>query len=213
MLHRTRIIAPWLLTLMLLPGSVSLGQPHATSHGASPSTEQCPHQHLGHASQDSSAAQHTIPASSGQEIFGAIQEIVLLLERDPATDWTRVDIAKLREHLVDMNEVAVNARVVRHELEDGLRIDVLGEGRTLQALQRMVPAHVSMMRQASDWDITLTPLEDGLRLVWRTQDPGEISKLKGLGFFGFMASGDHHRPHHLAMAQGRPMHSHAEAPR
>src|SRR5437764_5713379 len=35
----------------------------------------------------------------GQAAFGAIQEVVELLEADPTTDWAKVNIAALREHL------------------------------------------------------------------------------------------------------------------
>ena len=45
------------------------------------------------------AGQPTMP---GQDAFGAIQETVSLLEADPATDWSKVNIAALREHLIDM---------------------------------------------------------------------------------------------------------------
>ena len=45
----------------------------------------------------------------GQDPFGAIQEIVRILEADPSTDWSKVNIAALREHLIDMNEVTLRA--------------------------------------------------------------------------------------------------------
>ena len=45
----------------------------------------------------------------GQDAFGAIQEIVGILEADPNTDWSKVNISALREHLVDMNEVTLKA--------------------------------------------------------------------------------------------------------
>ena len=49
------------------------------------------------------------PTMPGQDAFGAIQEIVQILEADPTTDWSKVNIAALREHLVDMNEVTLRA--------------------------------------------------------------------------------------------------------
>ncbi|MCP6769380.1 hypothetical protein NL529_31490, partial [Klebsiella pneumoniae] len=45
------------------------------------------------------------PTHPGQEAFGTIQEIVRILEADPATDWSKVNIGALREHLIDMDEV------------------------------------------------------------------------------------------------------------
>ena len=36
------------------------------------------------------------PTQSGQAAFAAIQEIVGILEADPRTDWTKVDVEALR---------------------------------------------------------------------------------------------------------------------
>ena len=44
-----------------------------------------------------------------QEVFGTIQEVVRILDADPTTDWSKVNIAALREHLIDMNEVTLRA--------------------------------------------------------------------------------------------------------
>jgi hypothetical protein len=52
------------------------------------------------------ASQPTMP---GQDAFGAIQEIVRILEADAKTDWSKVNIAALRAHLIDMNEVTLKA--------------------------------------------------------------------------------------------------------
>src|SRR5947209_3755409 len=41
------------------------------------------------------------PTMPGQDAFGTIQEIVGILEADPNTDWSKVNISALREHLVD----------------------------------------------------------------------------------------------------------------
>ena len=51
-----------------------------------------------------------VPTMPGQEAFGTIQEIVRMLEADPATDWSKVNIGALREHLIDMDEVTLRAR-------------------------------------------------------------------------------------------------------
>jgi hypothetical protein len=45
------------------------------------------------------------PTLAGQDAFGAIQEIVQILQSDPKTDWSKVNISALRQHLIDMNEV------------------------------------------------------------------------------------------------------------
>ena len=63
-----------------------------------------------------------VPTMPGQEAFGTIQEIVRILEADPATDWSKVNIAALREHLIDMDEVTMRARASERVLNNGLEI-------------------------------------------------------------------------------------------
>ena len=48
------------------------------------------------------AAMHagTIPTMPGQDAFGAIQEIVQMLAADPKTDWSKVNLEALRQHLL-----------------------------------------------------------------------------------------------------------------
>src|SRR5438270_319404 len=43
------------------------------------------------------------PTEPGQSAFAAIQEIVQILEGDSRTDWTKVNIEALRQHLIDMS--------------------------------------------------------------------------------------------------------------
>ena len=62
-----------------------------------------------------------------------------ILEADPNTDWSKVNISALREHLVDMNEVTLKAVANERKLDNGIEIAVTGEGRTLDAIKRIVP--------------------------------------------------------------------------
>ena len=146
------------------------------------------------------------PTMAGQAAFGAIQEVVQILEADPTTDWTKVNIAALREHLIDMNEVTLYAAAAERALDNGVEILVSGEGRTLQAIKRMVPAHARELAKLG-WNASTDDLPNGVRLTVTTSDPKQVSKLKALGFMGIMAEGAHHQPHHLVMAKGEfPMH-------
>jgi hypothetical protein len=147
-----------------------------------------------------------LPASPGQDAFGAVQEIVRLLEADPGTDWTRVSLDTLREHLIDMNRVTLEARADAVPVENGLRIDITGSGRTLDAIRRMVPAHATELNRLPHWNARAETLESGVRLTVTSPDPAEAAKIRGLGFIGLMASGGHHQVHHLAMAKGEPIH-------
>jgi hypothetical protein len=141
------------------------------------------------------------PTLSGQDAFGAIQEVVQILEADPTTDWSKVNIDALRQHLVDMNEVTLHAAAAEQVFDNGVEITVTGEGRTSEAIKRMVPAHVAELVKLG-WNAKTEDLQNGVKLTVVTSDPKELTKLKALGFMGIMVQGGHHQPHHLMMAKG-----------
>jgi hypothetical protein len=146
-----------------------------------------------------------MPTSPGQEAFGAIQEIVQILEADPTTDWSKVNIEALRQHLIDMNEVTMRAAATEHVLDNGIVIDVTGEGRTLDAIKRMVPAHVQELREIG-WNAKTEEMPNGVKLTVMASEAQPLTELKALGFMGIMVQGGHHQPHHLMMAKGEFMH-------
>jgi hypothetical protein len=140
------------------------------------------------------------PVMPGQEVFGTIQEIVRMLEADPKTDWSKVNISALREHLIDMDEVTMRASATERSLDNGIEIAVTGEGRTLDGIKRMVPAHVHELSQLG-WNAKTEDLSNGVKLMVTSTDAKEITKLKALGFMGIMVQGAHHQQHHLMMAK------------
>lgn len=148
------------------------------------------------------------PTLPGQDAFGAIQEIVRLLEADPKTEWSKVDLEALRQHLIDMNDVTLKAEPAAKPVDGGLEIAITGSGRTVGAIQRMVPAHAHELNQMNGWTARTEPLPNGVRLTVTSADPGQVEHIRGLGFIGLMVSGAHHQPHHLAMATGRFTHGH-----
>jgi predicted RNA binding protein YcfA (HicA-like mRNA interferase family) len=147
-----------------------------------------------------------VPIMPGQDAFGTIQEIVRLLEADPSTDWSKVDINVLREHLVDMAKVTLDARVTATLVEGGARFEVTGDGRTREAIQRMVPAHAREIDGMNGWAAKADPLSGGVALTVTSADPKQTAKIRGLGFFGILTEGSHHQMHHLAMARGEFTH-------
>lgn len=147
-----------------------------------------------------------IPTMPGQDAFGAVQEIVRILEADPKTDWSKIDLAALREHLVDMSEVTLEATAVETKIDKGVQIDVTGSDRTLAAIRRMLPAHARELSGLRDWQGKTDMLPNGVRLTVTSSTPSEVAHIRGLGFIGLMASGSHHQPHHLAMARGEHIH-------
>jgi hypothetical protein len=141
------------------------------------------------------------PTLPGQDAFGTIQEVVRILEDDPSTNWSKVNIAALREHLIDMNEVTLRAAADQRSLVNGVEIAVTGEGRTVMAIKRMVPAHIRQLAGLG-WGATTEELANGVKLTVTSSDPAQVTKLKALGFMGIMVQGGHHQPHHLMMAKG-----------
>jgi hypothetical protein len=153
-------------------------------------------------------AASTTPTMPGQDAFGAIQEIVQILDADPKTDWSKVDLEALRQHLIDMNEVTLKADAAPQQIEGGLEIAVTGTGRTLVAIQRMVPAWAQTMDGHQRWSTKAASLPNGELLTVTATDPKEVQHIRGLGFIGLLASGSHHQLHHLAMAKGEFDHEH-----
>jgi hypothetical protein len=145
----------------------------------------------------------TIPTMPGQDAFGAIQEVVRTLEADPTTDWSKVDIAALCEHLVDMSRVTLDAAVAASPVDGGASFAVTGEGRTRAAILRMVPAHAQAIDGLNGWAVKAEAMSDGVVLTVTSSDPRQAAKIRGLGFFGILTEGQHHQPHHLAMARGQ----------
>jgi hypothetical protein len=151
--------------------------------------------------------QAAIPTEPGQAAFGAIQEVVGKLQADPQTDWSKVDVDALRQHLIDMDEVTMRAAAQKAPIDNGLRIGVTGTGRTLEAIQRMVPEHARDIDGMHGWTVRTTTLPNGVELTVTTSNAADVQKIRALGFMGIMVQGSHHQMHHLAMARGEPVHT------
>jgi hypothetical protein len=152
------------------------------------------------------------PTMPGQDAFGAIAEIVRILEADPATDWSKVDLERLRQHLIDMNEVVLRSAVKQSPVPDGLAMEVTGStGRTEQAIRAMVVPHAVELDRMPEWSARTESIAGGVRLIVVTkkpEDPKVLVRIRGLGFAGLITKGAHHQPHHLAMAKGEALAGH-----
>ena len=199
------VLAVSTAALTLRPVSVGAQQP--MGNGMSNDQMQMMHQQMVPDSQTSDTT--TTPTMPGQDAFGAIQEIVRILEADPKTDWSKVNLEALRQHLIDMNEVTLKADAVTKPIDGGIEVTVTGTGRTVEAIQRMVPAQAHQVDQThlNGWSAKTEPLANGVLLTVTSGDPPQVQHIRGLGFIGFMASGSHHQAHHLAMAKGEFVHS------
>lgn len=179
------------LALMVLIG---IGTAHAQTA--------TPMDHAAHHAGTPTTSSAVVPTMPGQDAFGTVQEIVRILEADPFTDWSKVDVEALRQHLVDMNELTLNAKAVATPVDGGATYTVTGDGRTLGAIHRMVPAHSHEINGVNGWTAKAEPVANGVVLTVTAADPKQTARIRGLGFIGIMAQGSHHQAHHLAMAKG-----------
>ena len=142
------------------------------------------------------------PQETGQSAFAALAEIVAILQADPETDWKRVDIAGLRRHLVDMDLLTTDTVVTRMLRPEGVRFEIRGTLRVLEAIRAMVSAHAPFIAAETGWHVETEDLDDGVALIV----DGNAAQIQGLGFFGLMAIGAHHQEHHLMLARGATPH-------
>jgi hypothetical protein len=151
------------------------------------------------------AAGSSVPTQPGQAGFAAIQEIVGILEADPQTDWSKVNIEALRQHLIDMNNVTLEAFVTSEPVQGGMRYVVSGTSAVAASIRRMITAHADTMNGADGWHFEAATTESGaiLTVLPPAKDAG---KLYGLGFIGVMTRGMHHQEHHLMLARGENPH-------
>ena len=158
------------------------------------------------------AATTGVPTMPGQDAFGAIAEVVQMLDADPSADWSKVDLERLRQHLMDMNEVVLRSQVKQSQVPGGLVMDVTGTGRTEQAIRAMLVPHAAELDRLPAFAAKTEPIPGGLRLTVTAKAPDDakaVARLRGLGFIGLLTAGAHHGPHHLAMAKGESLaHSH-----
>ncbi len=142
-----------------------------------------------------------VPTQPGQGAFAAIQEIVEILESNPKTDWSKVDIGALRQHLIDMDNVTLRAQVQSTPIDGGIKFAANGDGEVKQSIQRMVMAHAAIMNGIGGWKITAAKTDSGavMSVVVPAKD---LNKLRAFGFIGVMTRGMHHQEHHLMIARG-----------
>lgn len=149
-----------------------------------------------------------VPAEGGQSAFAAIAEVVKMLLADPATDWTRVDVEGLRQHLIDMDEVTLNASITTRNVTNGISAEVTGSGRTTAAIRRMLKAHASFTNPSGEFRANVAEIPGGARIeiVPDRPAPSATARIRGLGVIGWLSLDDHHAQHHLMIAKGMAAH-------
>ena len=129
--------------------------------------------------QHASTAAHTSghPSEPGQSGFAAIQEIVTILGKDSATDWSRVSIDRLREHLVDMDNVVVRARVQATPVRGGTRFTATGEDdATRKSIRAMIRGHASTPDASTGFKLASADMPQGATLTVTGEGPAARSK-------------------------------------
>lgn len=147
---------------------------------------------------------------SGTDMFTTIQEVIQKLSADPNTDWSKVNLEALRQHLRDMFEFSYNVDALSQQaIEHGVKIIVKPVTvRAEQALDKVLNAHPMMLKMETGWAMQSNKADGKYQIIVTTTKPSEVNKIRGLGYIGLLAIGNHHQPHHWAMAKGKnPHHS------
>ncbi len=152
--------------------------------------------------------QLTVLSEAGNDAFGTIQEVISKLNNDPNTDWSKVNLEKLRKHLVDMNNMTLHVEVISQvDTENGLGVIVKPTTESSKkTLNRVFKVHPSQLKMETGWDMTVKTDNGKYILRITTVDKRDVSKIRGLGYIGLMAYGVHHQKHHWDMARGEDPH-------
>jgi hypothetical protein len=153
--------------------------------------------------------QHTMGDSAplnmpGNDIFGAIQEVVQKLDADPNTDWSKVDLEALRQHLLDMKAFTEEVKLVSQKpIQNGVEIHVQPQtSRATGALKRLFNMHPAMLKKERGWDMMAKQSGGEWLITCTTKVYSEVEKIRGLGYIGLLAEGAHHQMHHWMVATG-----------
>lgn len=154
------------------------------------------------------AGMATMATQSGQAAFAAIAEVVKILEADSTTDWSKVNLEALRQHLIDMDNVTMRSQVRQTPIAAGLVMNVTGTPSVAAAIQRMVGMHTMMLGEGSEMVAKVVKIPGGMRFTVTARDSADIrlvARIRGLGFIGLMTEGEHHQMHHLMVARSGMM--------
>jgi hypothetical protein len=147
---------------------------------------------------------------NGNDAFGTLREVVAKLQADPDTDWRKVDLESLRQHLIDMDNFTNHVSVMgKRNVDNGVEVIVTADNeRAHQSLRRVLAAHPRMLKLETGWDMVVARQGKQWRLTITSVHRKDAERIRGLGYIGIMTLGDHHPVHHWAMATGANPHAH-----
>ncbi|MFB6098071.1 MAG: hypothetical protein ABEK84_02970 [Salinibacter sp.] len=157
--------------------------------------------------------QKTPLRAPGHSIFGAVQEVIRELESRPDTDWSDVNLERLRQHLLDMHRVAQKVAVeAATPIDGGVRLTVRPTTSAARAsLRRVLSAHPAMLKAEAGWSMETTATDDGVIITTTDPEGQDAAKIRALGYIGLLSYGAHHQRHHWMIVRGEHPHS-AEPP-
>ena len=141
---------------------------------------------------------------SGNDAFGTLQEVLQNLRADPKTDWSKVNLEALRQHLADMRNFTLDIDVVSQTpIANGVEIILVPHNsRVSQSLDRAFSAHPAQLKRETGWDMKTYKLNGQYKIIVTGKSESDTLKINGLGYIGIMAWGNHHQSHHWMMAKG-----------
>jgi hypothetical protein len=149
-----------------------------------------------------------LPKQPAQSAYAAIGEIVRILKADSTTDWSKVNIEALRQHLIDMDAVTMRSQVSQQPVPGGITMMVTGDAKVAAAIKRMVTSHAGMLDMDPQYHAVVVPIANGVQFTVTARDSSNtklVAMIRGEGFAGLLTEGDHHARHHMALARGDAM--------
>lgn len=165
-------------------------------------------QGVDHAAMHRMDSAQSTPTPPSQAAFATIADIVRKLKADSTTDWSKVNLEALRQHLIDMDDVVMRSAVKQTNIAGGVSLDVTGSGKVAGAIRRMLAMHAMALTSEGVYVAKASEIPGGVRLVVTAKDssnPKTVAMIRGLGFAGLITEGDHHAMHHMMVAKGEPM--------
>jgi hypothetical protein len=146
--------------------------------------------------------------AAGNDAFWTIQEAIQKLDADPHTDWSKVNLEALRQHLVDMQNFTLHVEVLSQTpIAQGMQAVVRPTTMRAEAsLERVFAAHPAQLKSETGWEMHVAKQGDVFVLTVTTPNEAEVDRLRGLGYIGVMALGAHHQVHHWGMVRGESPH-------
>ncbi len=163
-----------------------------------------PEHQMEHATHRNRLSSTTPLTESGESAFGAIQEVIEKLNSDPRVDWKKVNLEALRQHLADMHHFTINVEVLSQTpIDNGVKVALRPTVPQAEAsLDRVFSVHPQQLQHEMGWEMKVTKQGGAYVLTITSKNPSDVDKIRGLGYIGVMAVGQHHLLHHWLMATG-----------